>query len=79
MSSSTISTWVDKEHLTKKRGTPNVKVEMDKCVPIAAFRCSSCRYLEFYARSEFSLSRETSNGEIKRDFQAVWWWERVGS
>jgi hypothetical protein len=50
---SSISTWVDKEHLTKQRGT-NVKVDVDKCVPIAALRCSSCGYLEFYARSEFA-------------------------
>jgi hypothetical protein len=30
-----------------------VQVRLDRCVPIGAFRCSQCGYLEFYARPEF--------------------------
>lgn len=50
---SSIIPWVEKQHVTKQGGT-NVKVDVEKCVPIAAFKCASCGYLEFYAGSEFA-------------------------
>ena len=50
-----VGTWVESE--PEKTGVlfwASTKVPKDKCVPMGAFRCSACGFLEFYARPEFA-------------------------
>ncbi len=53
MFASAVSTWIEKSHVKKQRGT-NVKVDLEKCLPVTAFKCAACGFLEFYAGSEFA-------------------------
>lgn len=34
-----------------------IMVPEESCLPIGAFRCESCGYLEFYAREEFGTTQ----------------------
>jgi hypothetical protein len=53
-----VGTWVEGEPEKTIIGRflrlPFIKVPKDKCVPMGAFRCSACGFLEFYARPEFA-------------------------
>ena len=47
----TVSTWV--EGPPEKSFWYGTKVPAARCVPIGTFRCSTCGFLESYARPEF--------------------------
>lgn len=47
-----VSAWV--EGPPEKSFWHATNVPADKCVPVGAFRCSACGFLEFYARPEFA-------------------------
>jgi hypothetical protein len=47
-----VSSWV--EGAPEKSFLLNTKVPKDKIVPIGTYRCSTCGFLESYARDEFA-------------------------
>ena len=47
-----VSNWV--EGAPEKSFWHRTHVPEDKCVPVGAFRCSECGFLECYARPEFA-------------------------
>jgi hypothetical protein len=47
-----VSSWV--EGAPEKSFWTGTQVPAEKCVPVGAFRCSVCGFLEFYARPEFA-------------------------
>ena len=47
-----VSSWV--EGAPEKSFWHSTSVPADKCVPVGAFRCSACGFLESYARPEFA-------------------------
>ena len=49
---SRVDNWV--EGPAEKSYWFKTKVPTDKCIPVGTFRCSSCGFLESYARSEFA-------------------------
>ncbi len=46
-----VSTWV--EGPPEKSFWYGTKVAQEQCIPIGTFRCTSCGYLELYAKPEF--------------------------
>ena len=49
-----VGNWI--EGPPKKSFWTGTKAPMDGGIPIAAFRCANCGFLEFYARDEFAAS-----------------------
>jgi hypothetical protein len=50
--SKSVSTWVEGQ--AKKSWWSGTKVSSEGQIPIAAFRCQGCGYLEFYADEKFA-------------------------
>jgi hypothetical protein len=50
-----VSSWVEgAPEKTSWLFQESTKVPKDKCVPVGAFRCSACGFVESYARPEFA-------------------------
>ncbi len=49
-----VSTWVEGAPEKSRWWSGAAKVPADKCLPVGAFRCSVCGFLESYARPEFA-------------------------
>ena len=49
-----VGNWI--EGPPKKSFWRGTKAPMDGGIPIAAFRCANCGFMEFYSRDEFAAS-----------------------
>jgi hypothetical protein len=54
-----VGSWY--EGAPRKSWFGQAKAKMNKGIPIAAYRCASCGFIEFYSKPEFAAQQASSD------------------